>query len=145
MAIINLCVSHLCQSFTYLLYLTFACLTMYALKTSPVFQTIEETFNETVSNVSWIGSAIAGGRLLLGPMAALMVNKLGFKVTGCMGAILTPLVMVGCYFSPNSMVFAILYGGVWGVVLAFLYFPGTLTISSHDHVLKPQTAFYLKR
>ena len=78
-----------------------------------------------LAEVTWIGSSTAGCRLLFGPLAAISVDKLGFKATGCIGSALTTISMVVCYFSTSFALFAASYGGLMGLAFAFLYFPGT--------------------
>ena len=71
-----------------------------------------------------MGSAAGGSRLLFGPLAALSVDQLGFKVTGLIGTMICIIAMVICYLSKNFILFGTFYGLVMGAALSFLYLPG---------------------
>ena len=46
-------------------------------------QTLKENYEASLIDISLVGSATGGARLIFGPLAALSVDCFGFKVTGC--------------------------------------------------------------
>ena len=65
----------------------------------------------------------AGGRMILGPIVALAVNKFGFKWSSVFGAAVCSFAMIGCLLVKKFLAFQLFYGILTGIGSSFLYVP----------------------
>ena len=98
-------------------------------------QHMQSHYGVTLSEASLEGSLVPGAMLCFGPLVALSVNKLGYKFTGLIGALLVVLGMGVCLGCDDSFpVFLVCYGIVMGLGTGFMYLPSTTC-----------SAFYFKK
>ena len=88
-----------------------------------LLQDLQKLFNVSLAQVLFVGSVATGERMTLGPIVALIVDKLGFKLSTSLGAIICASAMAGCLLLQDFTSFKIFYGFVMGVGAALLYVP----------------------
>ena len=66
--------------------------------------------------------------MLPSPLAGIAVTKIGHKLTGWIGALLSILGLLACYQTKNFAAFELCYGFVLGLALSFLYLPAKTSI-----------------
>ena len=72
-----------------------------------------------------MGAASDGTEQFMGPLVALIVNKIGFKPAAIVGSAIATSAMAVCSVTDNFIVLQICYGFMMGVGASFLYLPST--------------------
>ena len=68
-----------------------------------------------------MGGSIYGCTFFMGPIAAAVTNRIGMRYTAWLGAVISILSLVFCYFVNNNYwLFTIFYGFVTGVGFGFM-------------------------
>ena len=70
-----------------------------------------------------VGSILAGVIMLVGPIASILVNKFGPRITCIAGAIISGLAIFISTFSVNVYMMMVFYGVLAGLGLGFIYVP----------------------
>jgi len=78
--------------------------------------------------MSLVGSILTGVILLTGPLASLLVNKLGARMTCIIGAIVSALAIFISTFSVNVYMLMVFYGVLGGMGLGFMYVPAVTAV-----------------
>lgn len=83
-------------------------------------------FQGSKSATSWIGSLFAGMPLICAPIAGLMVNRYGCRLTTIIGGLITSVGLLISSFARSVEVMAISYGVIAGFGLSFVYVPASV-------------------
>merc|ERR1719264_2454688 len=78
--------------------------------------------------MSLVGSILTGVILLTGPLASLLVNKLGARMTCIIGAIVSALAIFISTFSVNVYMLMGFYSVLGGIGLGFMYVPAVTAV-----------------
>ena len=84
-----------------------------------LLQDLQKLFNVSLAQVLFVGSVATGERMTLGPIVALIVDKLGFKLSTSLGAIICASAMAGCLLLQDFTSFKIFYGFVTDLQCTF--------------------------
>ena len=75
-----------------------------------------------------VGSILAGVIMLVGPIASILVNKFGPRITCIAGAIISGLAIFISTFSVNVYMMMVFYGVMAGFGLGFMYVPAVTAV-----------------
>ena len=82
-----------------------------------------DKFNVSLSTVTIVGSVADGIFQLISPLVALTANKIGLKWAALMGCSISVVSLLVCCLFNNYLVFVIMYGGLMGAGVGFVYLP----------------------
>jgi len=85
-------------------------------------------YNEGKGTISMVGSILAGVIMLVGPIASILVNKFGPRITCIAGAIISGLAIFISTFSVNVYMMMVFYGVMAGFGLGFMYVPAVTAV-----------------
>ncbi|XP_018331389.1 monocarboxylate transporter 14 isoform X2 [Agrilus planipennis] len=88
---------------------------------------IEKEFNASKSDVSLVGSLLAGCYLIVGPFASALANRYGFRAVAVIGTFIATLAFVLSHFAPNVQVLWLTYGLLGGIGFGLIYVPAVIT------------------
>ena len=92
-----------------------------------------------------VGSILTGVILLVGPLASLLVNKFGARVTCILGAIISALAIFVSTFSVNVYMLMVFYGVLGGLGLGFMYVPAVTAVGYWFEKRRSGEYFAMKR
>ena len=82
-----------------------------------------DKFDVSLSTVTIVGSVADGMFQLISPLVALTANKIGLKWAALMGCLISVVSVLVCSLFNNYLVFVIMYGGLMGAGVGFVYLP----------------------
>lgn len=85
-------------------------------------------FGESSSKVSLAGSVLAGGFLLSGPVASVIINCFGCRWATIVGAILSATSLITCIYSTSVLMFILLFGALGGLGIGLIYLPASVMV-----------------
>jgi len=92
---------------------------------------IQEEFQAGSGTVAFVGSILAGVIMLVGPIGAFAVNRLGTRITCMTGAALAAAAIFTSSFSPSLLFLVISYGVVGGLGLGCMYIPAMVAVGQY--------------
>lgn len=92
---------------------------------------IQEEFQAGSGTVAFVGSILAGVIMLVGPIGAFAVNRLGTRITCMTGAALAAVAIFTSSFSPSLLFLVISYGVVGGLGLGCMYIPAMVAVGQY--------------
>ena len=84
---------------------------------------LKENFHQGTVIISFIGSVMTGLAFLLGPLVAILTNRLGLRPVFMMGSILSGLALLASTFSFNAYILLLTYGVCGGLGLSLIMLP----------------------
>uniref|UniRef100_T1IHA6 Major facilitator superfamily (MFS) profile domain-containing protein n=1 Tax=Strigamia maritima TaxID=126957 RepID=T1IHA6_STRMM len=88
-------------------------------------------FNEGQSLTSWVGSALAGTYLLIGPIAGALANKYGCRTVSIIGSFISAGAFAASVFANNIIYLIVSYGIIGGIGFGFIYLPSMVIIQTY--------------
>ena len=85
-----------------------------------ILPSLKSHFEEGTGIISFVGSLLSGLVLMTAPLAAIVANRYGLRVTYMIGSFLTATSLLLSTFSPTTSVFTICYGLFNGLGLGFI-------------------------
>ena len=82
-------------------------------------------YQVSLAEMSFVGAASDGTEQFMGPLVALIVNRIGFKSSAIAGTAIATCAMAICSVTDNFIVLEVCYGFMMGVGASFLYLPST--------------------
>ena len=84
---------------------------------------LKENFHQGTVIISFIGSIMVGLAFGVGPIVAMMTNKLGLRMVFMMGSIFSGISLLASTFSPNAYFLLLTYGICGGLGLSLMMLP----------------------
>ncbi|XP_053395178.1 monocarboxylate transporter 12-B-like isoform X1 [Mercenaria mercenaria] len=80
---------------------------------------------------AWIGSLAIGFQLLAGPLASILTNKFGCRLTTIVGSVAVALGFVLSIFSPNLYFLYFSFGAISGIGFCLTYLPAVVSVGHY--------------
>ncbi|XP_013381568.1 monocarboxylate transporter 12-like [Lingula anatina] len=87
-----------------------------------------DTFQETKSNTSWIGSILTAAMHLIALPAGMMCEKFGYRVVSISGSVIATVGFVLSAFAPSIYVLYVTLGAVVGIGFGLMFFPSVVCV-----------------
>ncbi|XP_060086227.1 monocarboxylate transporter 9-like [Ylistrum balloti] len=87
-----------------------------------------EFFGETKSKTSWVGSALVGMSMMVGPFVSLLLRKFSIRAVTITGAAVAACGFIVSIFSPNIELLIITYGIVGGIGFCMMFIPAIIVV-----------------
>ena len=88
-----------------------------------ILPSLKEYYGAGTVIISLVGSILGGLALAAGPLAALLVTKLGLRGVYMLGSLLAGVSLLASTFSPNAYVLLVTYGLLSGTGLGLICLP----------------------
>ncbi|KAL3848224.1 hypothetical protein ACJMK2_019097 [Sinanodonta woodiana] len=85
-------------------------------------------FKGSKGETAWVGSLVPGITLTVGPLASIMTNKYGCRVTTIVGAIIATAGFVLSIFAPNLYFLYFTFGVLSGIGFGLIYLPAIVSV-----------------
>ncbi|XP_045201696.2 monocarboxylate transporter 13-like [Mercenaria mercenaria] len=96
-----------------------------------LFLTLEDNFNGTKAELSWIPSLTTGTLYLIGPVASIMINRYGCRAVSVVGSILGFLGYLASIFVRHLYMLYITMGIVAGCGFGMVFLPAILIVTKY--------------
>ncbi|XP_033758657.1 monocarboxylate transporter 9-like [Pecten maximus] len=85
-------------------------------------------FGETKSKTSWVGSALVGMSMMMGPFVSLLLRRHSIRAVTIMGSIVASFGFIISIFSPNIELLIITYGVIGGIGFCMMFIPAIIVV-----------------
>ncbi|XP_053395177.1 monocarboxylate transporter 9-like isoform X3 [Mercenaria mercenaria] len=80
---------------------------------------------------AWIGSLVMGFQLFAGPLASILTNKFGCRLTTIVGSVAVAVGFVLSIFSPNLYFLYFSFGAISGIGFCLTYLPAVVSVGHY--------------
>ena len=87
---------------------------------------LKENFHQGTVIISFIGSVMTGLAFLIGPLVAILTNRLGLRIVFMSGSVLSALALLASTFSSDAYTLLLTYGVCGGLGLSLIMLPTNL-------------------
>lgn len=96
-----------------------------------MLQPLAKEFGCGTASMSFVGSLLMGGYLLVGPIAAASVNRYGTRKTCITGSLISSIAIFSSSFSGSVACLVITYGIIGGIGIGFMYVPAVVAVGEY--------------
>jgi len=96
-----------------------------------LLEPISKNLSISIGKVSLIGGSLAGVTMLVGPLAAISVNRFGSRITCIIGSLIASLAMFLSSYCCSFYSLFLCYGILAGIGLGFLYVPAVVAVGEY--------------
>eukprot|EP00092_Neocalanus_flemingeri_P019535 GFUD01021165.1.p1 GENE.GFUD01021165.1~~GFUD01021165.1.p1 ORF type:complete len:446 (-),score=66.10 GFUD01021165.1:65-1402(-) len=96
-----------------------------------ILEPMRSDLNVSFGSISLVGGVLAGVTVLVGPIAAVFVNRFGSRITCIVGSIISSAAIFASSYSNSFIFLLITYGLLAGLGLGFIYFPAVVAVGEY--------------